>query len=218
MIRGVDVQLASCHGCDLVIRMRGVDRDAIAACPRCDAAVRFRKRNARSHVLALGVAAAALYFPANALTIMYTEQFPERRADTILSGVKFLWDRGSWALAAIVFTASIVVPVLKLGALGFLVISTTRHSAWRPRARTRLYRVLEVIGHWSMLDVFVVALLAAVVQLGQFARVSPGPAVLPFAGVVILTMLASASFDARAIWDLGWDRGLDRNPGRGVYE
>lgn len=218
MIRGVDVQLASCHSCDLVIRMRGVDRDAIAVCPRCDAAVRFRKRNARSHVLALGVAAAALYVPANALTIMYTEQFPERRADTILSGVKFLWDRGSWGLAAIVFTASILVPVLKLGALGFLVISTTRRSAWRPRARTRLYRVLEVIGHWSMLDVFVVALLAAVVQLGQFARVSPGPAVLPFAGVVILTMLASASFDARAIWDLGRDRGAERGSGGGAYE
>jgi paraquat-inducible protein A len=212
VIRGVDLQVASCHGCDLVIRMRGVDRDAIAACPRCDAPVRFRKRNASSHVLALLVAAAALYFPANGLTIMYTEQFPERRADTILSGVKFLWDRGSWGLAAIVFTASILVPVFKLGALGFLVISTTRHSAWRPRERTRLYRVLEVIGHWSMLDVFVVALLAAVVQLGQFARVSPGPAVLPFAGVVILTMLASASFDARAIWD------LDRGSGRGVYE
>ena len=218
MIRGVDLQLASCHSCDLVVRMRGVDRDAIAACPRCDAPVRFRKRNARSHVLALGVAAVALYFPANALTIMYTEQFPERRADTILSGVKYLWDRGSLALAAIVFTASILVPVLKLGALGFLVISTTRHSAWRPRARTRLYRVLEVVGHWSMLDVFVVALLAAVVQLGQFARVSPGPAVLPFAGVVILTMLASASFDARAIWDLGRDRGAERGSGRGAYE
>jgi paraquat-inducible protein A len=203
MIRGVDVQLVTCHGCDLVMRMREVDRGARAACPRCHASVGFRKRNARTHVVALIVAAAALYVPANALTIMNTEQFPERRADTILSGVKFLWDRGSWQLAAIVFTASILVPVLKLGALGFLVASTTRHSGWRPRARTRLYRALEVIGHWSMLDVFVVALLTAVVQLGQFARVSPGPAVLPFAGVVILTMLASASFDPRAIWDRG---------------
>jgi paraquat-inducible protein A len=140
---------------------------------------------------------------------MYTEQFPEHRADTILSGVKFLWERGSWGLAAIVFTASILVPVLKLGALGFLMLSTARHSGWRPRARTRLYRALEFIGHWSMLDVFVVALLTAVVQLGQFAQVAPGPAVLPFAGVVILTMLASASFDARAIWDRGWRRGED---------
>lgn len=217
MIRGVELGLVSCHGCDLVIRMRGVDRGAIAACPRCDAPVRFRKRNARNQVLALVVAAAALYYPANALTIMYTEQFPERRADTILSGVKFLWDRGSLALAAIVFTASILVPVVKLGVLGFLVISTTRRSTWRPRVRTRLYRMLEVIGHWSMLDVFVVALLTAVVQLGQFARVAPGPAVLPFAGVVILTMLASASFDARAIWDPGRDPQRNRGSG-GVHE
>ena len=217
MIRGVDLQLASCHSCDLVIRMRGVERDASAACPRCGATVQFRKRSARSHVLALVVAAAALYYPANALTIMYTEQFPERRADTILSGVKFLWDRGSLALAAIVFTASILLPVVKLGALGFLVLSTTWHSTWRPHARTRLYRALETIGHWSMLDVFVVALLTAVVQLGQFARVSPGPAVLPFAGVVILTMLASASFDARAIWDREPHPEPDRS-GRGVHE
>lgn len=207
MIRGIDAGLATCHGCDLVVRMCEVGRDARAACPRCDASVEFRKRNARTQVIALLVAAAALYFPANALTIMYTEQFPEKRADTILSGVRFLWDRGSWGLALVVFTASILVPVLKLGALGFLVASTMWRSAWRPRARTRLYRALEVIGHWSMLDVFVVALLAAVVQLGQFARVAPGPAVLPFAGVVILTMLASASFDARAIWDPGEDRG-----------
>jgi paraquat-inducible protein A len=203
MIRGIDVRLATCHSCELVVNMRGVDDHAGAACPRCHASVRFRKRNARPHVIALLVAAAALYFPANALTIMYTEQFPERRADTILSGVKYLWERGSWELAVIVFAASILVPLLKLGALGFLVVSASLGSAWRPRARTRLFRALEVIGHWSMLDVFVVALLTAVVQLGQFARVAPGPAVLPFAGVVILTMLASASYDARAIWDRG---------------
>jgi paraquat-inducible protein A len=114
-----------------------------------------------------------------------------------------------------VFAASILVPVVKLGALAFLVVSAMRHSAWRPRARTRLYRALEVIGHWSMLDVFVVALLTAVVQLGQFARVAPGPAVLPFAGVVILTMLASASFDARAIWDRAELETEDRGRNRG---
>lgn len=203
MIRGIDVQLAACHSCDLVVSLPGIEHDPEAACPRCRASLGFRKRNATVHVVALLCAAAALYIPANALTIMYTEQFPERRADTILSGVRYLWQRGSWELAVIVFTASIAVPLLKLGALGLLVASTARRSAWRPRARTRLYRALELIGHWSMLDVFVVALLTAVVQLGQFARVAPGPAVLPFAGVVVLTMLASATFDARAIWDRG---------------
>ena len=202
-VRGIDLGLATCHSCELVVNLRDVADPTRAGCPRCHASVRFRKPNARTHVIALLVAAAALYFPANALTIMYTEQFPDRRADTILSGVRYLWERGSWELAVIVFAASILVPLLKLGSLGFLIVSASRHSAWRPRARTKLYRALEVIGHWSMLDVFVVALLTAVVQLGQFARVAPGPAVLPFAGVVILTMLASASFDARAIWDRG---------------
>jgi paraquat-inducible protein A len=201
MIRGIDVGLAACETCELVVNMGETPEGEAGACPRCRAPVRFRKRNSRTYVIALLIAAIALYIPANALTMMHTEQFPMRRSDTILSGVKFLWQAGSWGLAVIVFAASILVPLLKLGALGFLVASSTRPPTWRPRARTRLYRALEAIGYWSMLDVFVVALLAAVVQLGRFARVEPGPAVLPFAGVVVLTMLASASFDARAIWD-----------------
>jgi paraquat-inducible protein A len=202
MIRGIDAGLAGCETCELVVNG---DAGELAhhVCPRCRTPVRLRNRSARGHVIALLIAATALYFPANMLTIMHTEQFPIRRADTILSGVVYLWEQGSWELAALVFTASIVVPILKLVALGLLVASTMRRSTWRPRTRTKLYRVLEVIGHWSMLDVFVVALLTAVVQLGRFAHVAPGPAVLPFAGVVVLTMLASASFDARAIWDRG---------------
>lgn len=203
MTRGIDVGLATCHTCDLVVNMGAPARPPAGACPRCRSPLRFRKPNARTHVIALLIAATALYFPANAFTIMYTEQFPLRRADTILSGVVFLWQQDEWELAVLVFAASILVPLLKLGALAFLVIASGRGSTWRPHARTKLYRVLEVIGHWSMLDVFVVALLTAVVQLGQFARVAPGPAVLPFAGVVVLTMLASASYDARAIWDRG---------------
>jgi paraquat-inducible protein A len=101
----------------------------------------------------------------------------------------------------LVFTASIVIPLVKLASLGVLLVTTGQHSTWRQRGRTKLYRVLEVVGHWSMLDVFVVALLTAVVQVGRFANVQPGPALLPFAGVVILTMLASHSFDPRRIWD-----------------
>ena len=106
MIRGIEVRLATCHNCELVVNMRDVAEDEEAVCPRCRSSVRFRKRNATTYVIALLIAAAALYGPANALPIMYTEQFPERRADTILSGVMFLWERGSWGLAAIVFSAS----------------------------------------------------------------------------------------------------------------
>ncbi|MEJ7597711.1 MAG: paraquat-inducible protein A [Kofleriaceae bacterium] len=198
MTRGVDMGLVACTACELVMR---VSSAAHGTCPRCGEPLRPRKRNGTTRAWAFGLAAAALYIPANTLPIMVSEQFLDHRSDTIMSGIAFLWTEGSWSLAVIVFAASILVPMLKLIALAVLLVTTRRYSTWRQRGRTRLYRVLEVVGHWSMLDVFVVALLAAVVQLGRLARVDPGPAVIPFAGVVVLTMLASASFDPRTIWD-----------------
>lgn len=190
--------IEKCEACELVMQAPLAD----AACPRCGERLALRRKaRSLSRCWALLIAAAALYFPANVLPMMKTEQFPLRRSDTIFSGIRFLWSEGSWELAVLVFTASILVPLTKLLALGFLLVTSSRHSTWRPRTRTKLYRVLEVIGHWSMLDVFVVSLLTAVVQLGRFANVEPGPAVLPFASVVVLTMLASASFDPRTIWN-----------------
>lgn len=197
-MRAIDLDLMVCDTCELVMKHQP------GICPRCKSAVHPRKPGSRRRATAFLIAAAALYFPANWLTMMHTEQFPIRRDDTILSGIGYLWERDEPALAMIVFTASILVPLLKIFAMGLLIVTTGRHSSWAPRGRTKLYRVLETIGHWSMLDVFVVALLTAVVQLGRFAKVAPGPAVLPFAGVVILTMLSSAAFDPRAIWDRGF--------------
>ena len=197
MSRGIDIGLAACAACELVVRTDG----EVGICPRCGEPVRTRKHNARGRAWAFLSAAAILYVPANALVMMETEQFPNHREDTILSGIAYLWGEGAVGLAALVFVASIVVPLVKIFAMGFLLVTTGEHTTWRRRERTMLYRVLEIVGHWSMLDVFVVALLTAVVQLGRFASVEPGPAVLPFAGVVILTMLASSSFDPRAIWD-----------------
>jgi paraquat-inducible protein A len=191
-----ELGVIACPLCELVMRAPRED----AECPRCGERLRRVSRRSMTRCWALVIAAAALYLPANVLPMMNTEQFPMRRSDTILSGIKFLWSEGSWELAALVFAASILVPLTKLFALGFLLVTSSRRSTWRPRARTKLYRALELIGHWSMLDVFVVSLLAAVVQLGRFASVEPGPAVLPFASVVVLTMLASASFDPRTIW------------------
>lgn len=198
MTRAIEIGLVACETCELVMRVHEPVR---GICPRCSEAIRRRKPYPTSRPLAFLVAAAALYIPANTLPMMRTEQFPLHREDTVLSGIAFLWSEGSWLLAALVFAASVVVPMVKLGALGTLIAISARRSAWRRKGRTKLYRVLEIVGHWSMLDVFVVALLAAVVQLGRFASVEPGPAVVPFAGVVLLTMLASASFDPRAIWD-----------------
>jgi paraquat-inducible protein A len=200
MTRGVDLGLAACETCELVVHAAD---PLVGLCPRCGEPVRSRKNNARTRTWAFLSSAAILYIPANTLVMMRSEQFPSHREDTISSGIAFLWSEGSWSLAMLVFTASIVIPLVKIVALGVLLVTTGQHSTWNPHGRTLLYRVLEVAGHWSMLDVFVVALLAAVVQLGRFAKVEPGPAVLPFAGVVILTMLASSSFDPRAIWDRG---------------
>jgi paraquat-inducible protein A len=191
-----ELGVVACPLCELVMRAPQGDAD----CPRCGEHLSRVSRRSLTRCWALVIAAAALYFPANVLPMMNTEQFPVRRSDTILSGIKFLWSEGSWELAVLVFAASILVPLTKLFALGFLLVTSSRRSTWRPRVRTKLYRALEVIGHWSMLDVFVVSLLTAVVQLGRFASVEPGPAVLPFASVVVLTMLASASFDPRTIW------------------
>ena len=205
LLRARDLGIIACDTCEFVMRTSDVghahEDELVAACPRCGEPVRHRKPNATARAWAYLIAASALYVPANMLVIMKTVQFPSKRADTIWSGVVFLWSHGTWDLAILVFTASIVVPMLKIIALALLLVTSGQSSRWRPRARTRIYRALEAIGHWSMLDVFVVALLTAVVQLGRFASVSPGPAILPFMGVVVLTILASASFDPRAIWD-----------------
>jgi paraquat-inducible protein A len=200
-VRARELGVVACETCELVMKDTHVTVGELVDCPRCGEPIHRRKPNATARAWAYLIAALALYVPANMLVIMKTVQFPRHRADTIWSGVEYLWHRGAWDLALIVFTASILVPIVKLAALALLLVSARRRSHRWPRARTRLYRVLETIGHWSMLDVFVVALLTALVQLGRFASVAPGPAILPFMGVVILTMLASASFDPRTIWD-----------------
>ena len=159
MRRAIDLGLVACESCELVMRAQ----DPITGtCPRCGERIERRKPNSIARPLAFLIAAAALYLPANTLPMMLSEQLPLRRSDTILSGIAFLWREGSWLLAVLVFSASILVPMLKLGALGMLLFTSARHSKWNTRGRTKLYRVLEVVGHWSMLDVFVVALLTLI--------------------------------------------------------
>jgi paraquat-inducible protein A len=147
------------------------------------------------------LAAYILYIPANLLTMMETGSLISYRKDTIMSGVIHLWKTGSWGIAVIVFIASIAIPLLKLVTLSFLVISVQRRSTWDPVRRTRLYRLVELVGRWSMLDIYVVTLLAALVQLGSLATVKAGPAAVAFGAVVVLTMFASMTFDPRLIWD-----------------
>lgn len=172
-----------------------------AHCTRCAAKLHHRKPHSVEYTWALLIAAYVLYVPANLLPIMETRSLFGVQRDTILSGVAFLWNSGSWILALIVFIASVAVPMLKLLSMTLLVVSVQVRNTMAPLPRTRLYRLLELIGRWSMLDVYVVAILVALVQAQSLATMAPGPGVLAFGAVVILSMLATMAFDPRLIWD-----------------
>lgn len=199
MPRAADLGVIGCHVCGLVCRAPAGDEPA--ACPRCGSALHVRKPHAYARTWALLIAALLMYIPANVLPIMRTASLGDVDDNTILSGIVELWVKGSPGLAVIVFCASILVPTLKFLALGTLLISSRRGSSWARRQRTQLYRAVELIGYWSMLDVFVVALLTALVRFGLFSLVEPLPGVVFFGLTVVLTMLASMCFDPRLIWD-----------------
>ena len=172
-----------------------------ARCPRCDAVVHPRRPDAVARSWAFLLAATALYMPANLLPVTTTQSIGGRQIDTIFSGIVYLWKDGSYALACIVFIASIVVPVTKLLLLSLLLISLQRHDRRWAERRLKAYRVLEQIGRWSMLDIFVVTMLAALVQVESLAELQPGPGAMAFGAVVVLTMLATHSFDPRLLFD-----------------
>lgn len=196
--RAGELGLIGCHVCGLVCRDSHGDD---LACPRCGAHLHRRKSVSLSRTWALLITAFIFYLPANLLPIMRTVSLGDVDDNTILSGVVELWVKGSPDLAVIVFTASIVVPMLKFFVLGLLLISAHRRSDWAQRQRAMLYRLVEFIGYWSMLDVFVVALLTALVRFGVLSQVEPLPGVIYFGLTVVATMLASMSFDPRLIWD-----------------
>ena len=195
--RAIDLGLIACDTCGLVLH----DSGHKGYCSRCEAALHRRIPRSLERSTAYLLAAAILYIPANLLPMMHTVKLREIDDPTILSGVVELWQDGAWDLAVIVFTASIAVPLLKIGVIASLLFTTWRGSRTDQLQRTRLYRVIEFIGRWSMLDVFVVALLVTLVHFGLIAQVRPGGAILPFCAVVVLTMLSARSFDPRLIWD-----------------
>jgi len=189
----------SCHSCGLL--SKGAVTGGRFHCPRCFAELHFRKPDSVARSWALLIAAYIMYIPANLLPMMETSSLFGSQDDTILSGVVYLWHSGSWDLAVIVFIASIMVPLMKLIAITLLLISVQRRSVWQPLQRTKLYRIVEFVGRWSMLDIYVVTILAALVQIGSLATIKAGPAALAFGAVVVLTMLSAMQFDPRLIWD-----------------
>lgn len=195
--------LAACHLC---CKLAPLD---VHRCPRCGSALHLRKSDSIQRTLALLVTACLLYIPANLFPIMYTDQLGRTEASTILGGVILLIDLGSVPVAMVIFIFSVMVPSGKLMAMFYLVWTVEHHSPLDARKRTIMYRITEFIGKWSMVDVFVVAILAALVHLGGLLVIRPGIAALSFAGVVIVTMIAAESFDSRLIWDNMEERSSD---------
>ena len=189
--------LVSCRRCHLLVTKVMTD----SLCPRCNSPLRSRKPNALSRTWALVIAAFIFYVPANLLPITHTTSIAGIQSDTIMSGVIFFVQTGSWPVALIIFVASVFVPLLKLLILIVLMISVQFRWQWRPVDRTRLYRLTEAIGRWSMLDIFVVTILVALVHFGTLANIEAGAGAIYFAAVVVITMFAAETFDPRLIWD-----------------
>ena len=191
--------LLTCHACGLLARAAPHGHDI--CCPRCGAQLHLRKPDSIARTWALLITAMILYIPANLLPMMHTSSLFGSQSDTIMSGVVYFWTSGSWYLALIIFFASIMVPMLKMMALILLLVSVQLHSRWQLRQRAGLYRLVEFVGRWSMLDIYVVAIIVALVQLKALATIEPGPGAIAFGAVVVLTMLAAMAFDPRLIWD-----------------
>src|SRR6266487_3804858 len=172
-------------------------------CPRCGGELSWRHHHSIQFTWALVIAAAICFIPANVLPVLSTTTLGSVDSDTIMGGVVFLYTSGSWPLAVIVLIASVMIPLGKLIALAYLLITVQRGSVTSNRDRARLYRLVGIIGRWSMLDVFVDTFTVALIQLQPLMSVEPGPGVVFFMAVVVLTMLAVESFDPRLIWDAG---------------
>lgn len=189
--------LMPCRHCGTVWRDAHDGED----CARCGTTLHTRKPDSLNRTWALLIAACVMYLPANLLPVMITRSLFGVQSDTIMSGVIYFWVSGSYGLAGIIFVASFLVPLFKLAVLFVLLVTAQWCSDWRRAQRARLYHVIEIIGRWSMLDVFVVALLAGLVRIQGFAEITAGVGIAAFGAVVVLTMLASLSFDPKLSWD-----------------
>jgi paraquat-inducible protein A len=191
--------LQTCEGCGLLSRPATGHEEG--SCPRCGHECSFRKHASLQRTWALLIGAAICYIPANILPVMTTTTAAGPESDTILQGVVLLWSPTGWPLSLIVLIASVMIPIAKIAALAYLLISVQRGSIENNEQRIKLYRIVEIVGRWSMVDVFVDTFTASLVQLQPLMAVEPSAGLFFFAAVVVLTMLAAESFDPRLIWD-----------------
>ena len=197
-------QRISCTSCHRVHQARSGQE-----CTRCHTVLRLRTPRSMATTWALVLASLVFYLPANLLPVMTVVRYGRSQSDTIMSTVKQLGEAGMWPLAALVFFASIMVPGAKLVALILMMVTTHSHSGWALRGRTRLHRIVEAVGRWSMLDVFLLSTLVALVQIGLLTTIRPESGDIYFAAVVVLTMIAARSFDSRLMWDAAGRSGAD---------
>lgn len=193
--------LVGCHTCNLLLPQTSLDEHGHGACPRCGSPLHTRKTNSLTRTWALIATAVLLYIPANVYPVMTVIRFGQGEPSTILNGVIHLIQGGMYGLAMIIFFASVVIPVLKLLVLSFLLLTVRKKSSWRSRDRTHLFRVTEGVGAWSMVDIYVVAILVGLVNFGALSTIRPNIGATFFGAVVVVTMFAAHSFDPRLIWD-----------------
>jgi paraquat-inducible protein A len=198
IVTGRNLGLLLCLRCHCAVRALKV---AHPRCPRCYAHLHMRKPHSLAVTAVLLILAAILYIPANVLPVMYTRTLIDDERDTIMSGVLVLLHSGSWPIAVLVFIASIVVPLLKILALAIVLYSAWRPSARHRQQRSELYRLVEYIGRWSMLDIYAISLLVTLVQIQSFATIAVGWGAGAFGAVVVLTIAAAHTFDERLLWD-----------------
>lgn len=204
--RAADQGLAGCHTCGKVAPV------AMGKCPRCGSHLHLRKPDSIRRTTAFMIAAAILYVPANILPIMTVSELGIITENTIVGGMITFWQTGAYPIAIVIFTASILIPLLKIVALTWLCLAATGKVHPSPAMLGKIYWFTELLGRWSMIDIFVVGILIAVCQLGNYMTITVGPGALAFAGVVVLTMFSAMSFEPRLLWDRLDRLGIDPSP------
>ena len=194
-----ELGLSLCRTCGLAVSRAslGIDR----RCPRCQSRIEHRTPFSAEMTLAWLIAGIAFYIPANLLPVIHTSGLLGEEDSTILHGILEFWRSGDWDIALLIFTASVAVPFTKFIAIGLLLLTVRKNSPWEQHQRTVLYRIVEFIGYWSMLDVIVVALTSALMQFQVLGTAEPRAGIAFFCAVVVATMLSALSFDPRLIWD-----------------
>ena len=197
--QSLELGLILCRTCGLAVSRVSLRIDR--RCPRCQSRVEHRTPFSTEMTLAWLIAGIVFYIPANLLPVMHTSGLLGEADSTSLGGIFEFWRSGDWDIALLIFIASVAVPLTKFIAIGLLLLTVRKNSRWQQHQRTVLYRVVEFIGYWSMLDVIVVALTSALMQFQVLGTAEPRAGIAFFCGVVVVTMLSALSFDPRLIWD-----------------